>query len=159
MELYLLRHGHAGPGHPDADRTLTPEGVAALERVAARAGVAGVRLRQIYHSGYVRAAQTAEILAARLGAAGRVGAREGLAPDDTVAPVAGWLLDPVMLDDTEGLALVGHLPFLPRLTARLLGLSDGGAPVVFEPATLVKLVPRSDRAGYAIAWVLPPDLA
>ena len=159
MELYLLRHGHAAPGPLDAARALTSEGIAAADRVAARAGTAGVRLERVYHSGYQRAAQTAEILARHLGAADRVDWREGLAPDDPIAPVARWLLDPVVLDGAGGLALVGHLPFLARLASRLVGSGDGAPSILFEPATLAKLVPRRDRAGYAIAWVLAADLA
>src|SRR5687767_10823392 len=67
VELYLMRHGEAEAGASDAARRLTAEGAAAVERVAARAAAAGVRLDRVYHSGLVRAEQTALILARHLG--------------------------------------------------------------------------------------------
>ena len=159
MDLYLLRHGHAPPGHPDRDRPLSPEGAAAVERVAARTAAAGVRLAHVYHSGYRRAEQTAAILARHLNATNQLAPREGLAPNDPIVPIARWLLDPAVFDTQDGLALVGHLPFLDLLAARLVTGREDARVLVLEPATLVKLIPGSDRDGYTIAWVLTPDLA
>lgn len=157
MNLYLVRHGQARPGQPDAARTLTSEGEAEVARVAARLVALGVSLAQVYHSGYTRAEQTAGILARALGIADRVAAREGLAPNDPPEPVARWLLDPVVREGPGGLALVGHLPFLDHLAAQLLGV--GVSPLVFEPGAVAKLVPRAAGETYAVAWLLPPALA
>jgi phosphohistidine phosphatase len=118
-----------------------------------------VRLAHVYHSGYRRAEQTAALLARHLSATDRVAPRDGLAPNDPIAPVARWLLDPAVFDTHDGLALVGHLPFLELLAARLVAGREDARVLILEPATLVKLIPRSDRDGYSIAWVLTPDLA
>ncbi|HZR97403.1 MAG TPA: phosphohistidine phosphatase SixA [Chloroflexota bacterium] len=159
MELYLMRHGEAEPGHPDAARRLTAEGAAAVARVAARAAAAGVRLDRVYHSGLARAQETAALLAGPLGAAEGVTRRDGLAPNDPAAPVARWLLDPAVLDDPGGIALVSHLPFLDLLAARLVAGREDAAAVAFAPGLLVKLVPRRGRDGYCILWALAPALA
>jgi phosphohistidine phosphatase len=118
-----------------------------------------VRLARVYHSGYLRAQQTADMLARYLGIADRVEKRDGLAPNDAAAPIARWLLDPAVFDTQHGLALVGHLPFLELLAARLVAAREDARILVLEPATLVKLSPRPERDGYSIAWVLTPDLA
>lgn len=157
MNLYLVRHGQAAAGQPDAARVLTPEGEAEVARVAARLAALGVGLAQVYHSGYTRAEQTAGILARALGIADRVMVREGLAPNDPPGPIARWLLDPVVREGPGGLALVGHLPFLDHLAAQLLGV--GASPLVFEPGAVAKLVPRQSGEGYVVAWLLPPALA
>jgi phosphohistidine phosphatase len=159
VELYLMRHGEAEGGRPDAARRLTAEGAAAVGRVAARAAAGGVRLDRVYHSGLVRARQTAEILAAPLDAAERVAERAGLTPSDPVAPLARWLLDPAMLDDPGSMVLVSHLPLLDALAGRLVAGREGVPAVAFVAGLLVKLLPRPARDGYCILWALPPALA
>jgi phosphohistidine phosphatase len=159
VELYLMRHGQAESGGSDAARRLTPEGRAAVEAVAARAAALGLRVEHLYHSGLARAQQTAEILARHLNAADRVARRDGLAPDDPVEPVARWLLDQAGLRGRGGIVLVGHLPFLDRLASSLVASAVAAQAVAFEAGTLVKLVPKREREGFSIAWVLPPELA
>jgi phosphohistidine phosphatase len=159
VELYLMRHGEAAPGAPDAGRRLTPDGAAAVGRVAARAGVAGVRLDHVYHSGLVRAQQTAELLAGAVSTADRVGRREGLAPSDPVAPIARWLLDPAVLDGPQSIALVSHLPFLDLLAARLVAGRDDAQAIAFAPGLLVRLVPKRQQDGYCLVWALAPEIA
>jgi phosphohistidine phosphatase len=159
VELYLMRHGEAAPGHPDAERALTPDGIAAAERVAARAAALDPRIAHVYHSGFVRARQTAEILARALHAADRVEPRAGLTPEDPVEPVARWLLDQAGLRGVGGTMLVAHLPFLGRLAVRLVAGRESAQVLVFEAGALVKLVPSSEPESYAIVWVLTPELA
>ncbi len=153
-----MRHGEAEAGYPDAARRLTADGAEAVARVAARAAAAGVRLDHVYHSGLTRAEQSAALLGAPLGAA-EVAAREGLAPNDPVAPVVRWLLDPAVLDGAGGIALVSHLPFLDGLAARLLAGQEDAQIIAFAPALLVKLVPKHTRAGYRLVWALAPEVA
>lgn len=156
VELYLMRHGEAATAEQDARRPLTPAGRAAIERVAWRAATASFRPDAIYHSGILRARQTAEILARHLGASENVRAREGLEPDDAVPPVAEWLFRLTNQNDT--LALVGHLPFLDRLASTLL-VGDPQAQVLnFQPGTLVKLTPRLDAARFSVGWMLSPSV-
>jgi phosphohistidine phosphatase len=62
MELYLMQHGEARAKEEDPDRPLTDAGQATVERVAQRAAGLGLRVDAIYHSGILRARQTAEIV-------------------------------------------------------------------------------------------------
>jgi phosphohistidine phosphatase len=159
MELYLMRHGEAEQQAADAEPSLTDRGQAAVERVAARLAALGLRPATLQHSGLRRARQTAEIVAARLGAAGRVAVREGLRPEDPVAPLATWLLGAAETAGDDAILLVAHLPLLGRLAARLVVGDELAQVVQFSPATMVKLVPRGMPAGYSIAWVLAAELA
>ena len=153
-----MRHGQAELTHPDAERHLTREGAAAVERVAARAAVLAPQVDHVYHSGFARSRETAEILARHLNASDHVAARDGLAPDDPVDPVARWLLDQAGLRGKGATVLAGHLPFLARLASRLVAGDAMAQVVAFEPAVLAKLVPKREREGYSIAWVLSPEL-
>jgi phosphohistidine phosphatase len=118
--------------------------------------VAGMGLRpvEIRHSGKRRAAETAEIFAAALGLRA-VAAVSGMAPNDDVEPVAvalAALSQPVML--------VGHLPFLSRLTSLLLVADPERRLVQFHMAGTVCLAREAPVSGrtpaWSLAWALTP---
>lgn len=152
-----MQHGAAKTKEEDPERPLTDEGRATVGRVAARAAAAGVKADRIYHSGILRARQTAEILADRLGMPDRVEARPGLEPLDPVEPVARWLEE--LTGQFGAVALVGHLPFLDRLASLLVAGNEDAQVVAFRMGGLVKLVPKGNRPGYSVAWILAPELA
>ncbi len=157
LDVYLMQHGLAKTREEDPERPLTDEGRAAVERVAGRVAALGLKPDRIYHSGILRARQTAEILADRLGVSNRVEARPGLEPLDPAEPVARWLDE---LAATFGaVVLVGHLPFLDRLASLLVAGNEEAQVVAFRMGGLVRLIPKGNRPGYAVAWALPPELA
>lgn len=119
MRVFLVRHAEACSVLEDPERPLTPAGREAAGRLAQWCLDHGVAPQQIRHSGVLRAAQTAEILAARLAPEGGVRAVRGLAPDDDPVPVAEDLTH-----ETRVLMLVTHLPFVGELASLLLTGSD-----------------------------------
>jgi phosphohistidine phosphatase len=158
MPIYLMQHGEAKSKEEDPERPLTEAGRATVERVATRAASLGLRFDHLYHSGIPRARQTAEVLARRLDAEDRVANRAGLAPLDPVEPVARWLLEASRSGNDPAIALVGHLPFLDRLASRLVADDEAAQAIAFQMGGLVKLVAKGERAGFAVAWLLAPDL-
>jgi phosphohistidine phosphatase len=142
MELYVMQHGEASPEQDDPARPLTPAGRATVQKVASWARYSGALLDRCVHSGKLRAQQSgklraqqsAELLAAALGS-GQVEARDGLAPNDPVAAVADWLRE---LPDSA-VAVVGHLPFVDRLTSLLIVGDEAAGVVMFRMGGLVKL--------------------
>ncbi|MGB8022631.1 MAG: phosphohistidine phosphatase SixA [Candidatus Nanopelagicales bacterium] len=154
MDIFLMQHGEAVAAEVDPDRPLTDQGQASVGAVAQHAAACGVRIHRIFHSGKLRAEQSAAILAASLGsvAAER---RRGLAPNDAVEPTAAWLGG---LGESGAVAIVGHLPFLDRLASLLVSGDPGVHAVAFRNGGLVKLVP-SLGGGYSVAWVITPDVA
>lgn len=157
MDLYLMQHGAATSADEDPARPLTAAGRASVEEVAARARTAGVRADRCVHSGKVRAEQTARILADAVGAT--VQTRAGLNPSDPVTPIVDWLQAQARLAPDGAIAIVGHLPFLDRLTSRLVAGTEDAHVVQFVNAGLVKLRPNDHGPGYAVAWVLSPGTA
>jgi phosphohistidine phosphatase len=157
VRLYLVRHGQAAKLEGGAEAELTPAGREGAERVAdfvARQG--DVAPAEVRHSTKLRARQTAEILAGRLGAGDRVREVAGLAPNDPVGDLAAEALA-----SPEDLMLVGHLPFLDRLASLLLAGSDAAEAVEFPPAGVLCLT-RTDAATsdsrFRIRWMVRPDL-
>src|SRR5215207_2747464 len=149
MDVYLMQHGEATTENEDPVRPLTAAGRAAVARVTAHAQAAGVRIESCRHSGKLRAEQTAEILAAAVGS-GTVEQRDGLAPNDPVSSTAQWLFE---RSGEESVAVVGHLPFLDRLASSLVADDENAQVIDFQMGGLIKLVPKADGNGFAIAWV------
>lgn len=149
--IFLVQHGMAASESKDPRRGLTAAGTDDVERVAAWASRAGVAVRQIRHSGKLRAEQTATILARHLNPPDGVVGTDGLAPNDDVAPVAT-----VVVEEAPGLMLVGHLPFLERLAETLTAGDPQSGVVGFRNAGIVCL--EGDGDDWAVTWSITPDL-
>ena len=67
MALYPMQHGEATMETENLARPLTDTGRGLVERVAARANAADVRIDRCVHSGKLHAEQTAEVLVGALG--------------------------------------------------------------------------------------------
>ena len=154
MDLYLMQHGEATTDAENPERPLTDAGRVAVQRVAARARAADVRVSGCVHSGKLRAEQTAQLLMHEIGAEVDVEARPGLSPNDAVTPTAEWLR---ALTEDQALALVGHLPFLDRLASLLVAGDEEAQVVRFRMGGLVKLEPKINGDGFSVAWAVPPD--
>jgi len=152
MELYLVQHGEATSKEVDAARPLTERGRAEVARVGHIAAAAGVRSAAIYHSGKLRAQQTAEILAAELGAGEIPKMLEGLSPNDDPRSVAATL-------DALGSAamLVGHLPHMSRLCSQLVTGDPELQVVKFQMGGIVALA-KDDSGKWRVNWMLTPDV-
>ena len=121
-----MRHGvaedHASTGR-DEDRALTASGRAGVRDVAMLLAREGEMPRRILASPLVRAAQTAEIVAATAKAAGWDGAVEtvrDLSPGRPTRRVVDGLRDSGA-DVADGALIVGHEPDLSGLVQALLG--------------------------------------
>jgi phosphohistidine phosphatase len=150
VDFYLVRHGEAFPETQDPRRPLTPAGRANVERLARLAAARPIRASAIFHSGILRARQTAEILGTQLAPDIQVQQISGLMPGDDPAIAAAELETA-----QDSIILVGHLPHMNRLAALLTnGDSDRGV-VYFSPASMV-CCSRKDSQ-WTLAWMLTPD--
>lgn len=151
MRLFLMQHGLATSKDEDPDRPLTEEGRAEVERVSRAAAAAGVEIRAIHHSGKLRARQTAEILAGRLQPE-RLGERSDIGPTDDPGIAAAELAE-----RSDPIALVGHLPYMSRITSLLVAGDPETGIVAFRNAALVCLE-RGEEGEWRLRWILHPDL-
>jgi len=151
MKLYLMQHGEALREEEHPERPLTERGKEDVERVAAFLARAGIRIDLIRHSGKLRAAETANIVARQLRIPEVVAAVSGINPNDDVQPVAEELQR-----ETQAIMLVGHLPFLSRLASYLLAGEPGKALVQFQMGGVVCLAQQEGQWGFA--WMVVPEL-
>lgn len=147
MDFYLLRHGEAAAGALDPQRSLTRVGRQNVERVGNLAVARGVQVSVIFHSGILRARQTAEILAECLSPPHGVQALSGLLPQDDPVIARGELES-----SQTSVMLVGHLPHLSRLAGLLVHGNSEREAVNFAPATLACC--SNDGSLWKIAWLL-----
>ena len=152
MGLYLVQHGEAVPENIDPDRPLTDTGKAEVLRVAGFLK-GKIDVDVIWHSTKLRARETAIILAESLSPRHGLTQKDGLSPNDPV--------DIIKEDICDGrhnhLMIVGHLPFLGKLTSLLLAGSYSGSHVIFRPGG-VCYVEHTDKGNWAVAWCVVPEL-
>jgi phosphohistidine phosphatase len=152
MRVYLVQHGQAQPKEVDPDRNLTEQGRNDVERVSAFLKKQGLCASAIWHSGKVRAEQTANILASAVSTKQGVIKHDGLSPNDTIEPVKEELIR------IQGdLMIVGHLPFLSRLALALVTGNASAEMVAFQPGGVVCLEQAEDKI-WRMRWIVTPEL-
>lgn len=160
MNLFLLRHGIAAERsakkYPqDADRPLTPEGRDRLRRVARALHALELNFDLILSSPYLRARQTAEIVAEALGLSRRLQFSDRLAADGNGRELIQELAARRPLPANP--LLVGHEPYLSHLASLLLTGGDG-LELVLKKGGLCKLAldRLSPRPRATLEWLLTP---
>lgn len=152
MKLYLVQHGQAEPKQVDRERPLTATGRTEVLRVAEQLRSAGVTVSAVEHSGKTRAEQTAAILSRAL-AEGALARRDGIAPNDPVAPLVA-----AASELERDLMVVGHQPFMGRAAAALVVGRDEPPVVRFQPGSVACLA-RQDDGSWVLDWFVVPALA
>lgn len=152
MEIYLVQHGESKPESEDPERPLTDKGKAEVESVARYIAQRGAKVSQIFHSGRLRAKQTAELFARHLVPAQGVREQKGLAPLDDPHEAKQ------MVEQAEtSLMLVGHLPHLSKLASLLILGNPEKEVVRFRMGGVVCLGRRN--GDWSLNWALPSELA
>lgn len=130
MNLYIMRHGIAAAatdasGAEDNERPLTQKGIKRVRRAARGIARLKIPLDGILTSPVLRARQTAELVANRLGLEAQLEAISSLAPESTVEQL---LLSLTRFREREHLLLVGHEPLLSKTVGSLL-VGSAGPPI------------------------------
>ncbi len=148
MVIFLVQHGLCFDKATDPTRSLSPEGRLEITKIARQAADCGITVNVIYHSGKLRAQQTAELFAGPL-QAGRIESINGLNPSDDV----GAFVDNHPLPDRT--MLVGHLPFMERLASLLIAGRPEPNVVKFQNAGIVCLE-QNETHDWHVKWTIMP---
>jgi phosphohistidine phosphatase len=150
MRLYIARHGLALHRNIDPQHSLSDVGIDQLKKVAGHLQKKQIQPLHIYHSGILRARQSAEIF------------NEFLKPEYGMFEISGLLPDSsidIITMELRGrdhdIMLVSHLPFLNELCSDLVTGYPGFNLVNFYPGTVVALLRLDSR--WIIEWVLNPE--
>ena len=154
-QLYLLRHADAGDplawDGPDDHRPLSDKGQKQADRLGRFLGGLGFRPDAIISSPKVRAAETAEVVAAHLGVPlsvdRRLGDALGLDELERLLRDAG---------DPERAVIVGHDPDFTYLVGILCG--EEGIPMRKGALARIDVGRPLEPGGGTLRWLVPPDL-
>jgi len=151
MSLFLVQHGKNLPKDVDPEKGLSNEGKEEVKRIASLAGEHAIPVSAIKHSGKKRARETAELFMEALNPVEGVRQIEGLSPLDDVTK-----LD---VKAEQNVMLVGHLPFMEKLTSYLVTGSPDRPPVLkFQNGGIACLDRDEASNSWFIKWTLFPRI-
>lgn len=159
MELYLIRHAIAeeeAPSGDDSQRALTEKGAKKMRQIAKGLRTLGADFDFILSSPYVRAKETAEILADVFKMKKKIGFSDHLVP----------MADPNLLIaeinekySVDSLALVGHEPYLSTLVSMLVA-NGAAVDIAFKKGGVCRLAADDlhHSRSAALEWLLTPGV-
>lgn len=163
MDLLVIRHAiaedkeaFARTGRDDAQRPLTDDGRAKMERVAAGLGRLAPELARLATSPLLRARQTAEIVSAAYDEPPAIETTDVLSPDSEYDDFVRWLNG----RDIDGtIAVVGHEPHLGGLLTWLLtGREESHTPLRKGGAALLSFDDAPGPGRAQLIWLLTPGI-
>jgi phosphohistidine phosphatase len=160
MDLHLLRHGLAEDrttldSRADSERRLTDAGRVKMRRIARTMRAAKLTFDVILSSPYLRARETAEIVARELRSLKRLQLSETLEPGGNPKD---------LIDELNGqhgqatsVLLVGHEPYLSRLASMLIS-GNTTARITMKKGGLCKLAVSDLHLGTCgtLEWLMQP---
>jgi phosphohistidine phosphatase len=157
LRVYLIRHAEAvsrdDADFKDGERPLVDAGREAARELGRELLARGVRFDVTLTSPHVRAAQTADELAAVMGdAAGEVHVADELAPGRKARKLDRQLLK----YDAGAVALIGHQPDLGDYAARLIGAEKRSIKLAKCGAALVQCDEAPCKGCGELVWLLTP---
>jgi phosphohistidine phosphatase len=161
FQIFIMRHGIAArkgspPGSGDAKRPLTAKGKKRTEQIAAGLNRLGCEVDWIVTSPLVRAAQTAEIVAASLSKKVSVDVCAALRPGGSAEDLLSFM---AKNPDRKSVLLVGHEPDLGELAGRLIG-AGSKANLAFKKGgcCCIEFDRHPSRSTGHLLWWLTPRL-
>jgi len=147
-QIYFAQHGLAIDKSENPDRPLSTDGITQTQAVANHLKSSSIIVSRIFHSGKLRAQQTAEIFATTLSTPSPT-LLHGMAPMDNYEIIISNL-------NTEHALYVGHLPHLDKVVSFLVAKNKASQILKFKNSGIVCL--NSDNENYSIRWYLTPEL-
>ena len=152
MKLYLVQHAKAASKDMDPQRPLSDQGRRDIQKVAAFIKPLSLSVDYLWHSTKERAIQTGDILAEAVKINEAKIARDGLAPNDDVTQLKDELVS-----SQQDIMIVGHMPFVSKITSLLLTGSEFAGTVAFKQGGIVALS-SSEPNHWQIEWMVTPEL-
>lgn len=159
MLLYLIRHAEAMPDNAKQDLhhfrepgSLTNKGRDNAVKVGRLLQKKGISIDEAWYSVKLRAKQTADLLAKELKIKD-VYKKEGLSPNDPV----GLCREKIEREGVTSLAIISHLPFLPKLATLLIyGTEDNFEKITFNNCGMICLEETDNK--WQMVWALGADI-
>ena len=151
MTVFLAHHGEAVGPDVDPRRPLSEQGRERVVHLAAEAAARGAHPAVVWHSGKLRARQTAEAYWRACNALATFSATRDLQPDDPPE----WIRDRLRAE-TRDILIAGHYPHLPRLLTLMLSTTDGADVPSFPQHGMVAVQTDDEGKIWREIWRLIP---
>ncbi len=148
MRLYIVRHGDYLTVDKDPQKKLSQRGIDESKKIAQVLAKQKISPLAIWHSDKTRAQQTAQIISESIGVNNLI-ARKDLAPAEPVNKFPQEILK-----ENRDLMIVGHIPFIQKLTGLLLANSTNSDIIRFYKSSVACL--EYDKY-WKILWIANPD--
>lgn len=154
MKVYLIQHGESVEKEVNPERPLSEKGKQEVERLGQFLSELNIQVSDIFHSGKLRAKETAEIIADKLHFKKILQVRRGIDPLDPVGPI----FDEINLFENDTM-MVGHLPFMSQLVSKLVINDENKTIASYVPGSLVCLEKIKENNNlWSIIWMLRPEM-
>lgn len=145
--LYFAQHGLAVDKADNPERPLSETGIERSKIIATQLLDSATSISTIFHSGKLRALQTAEIFASVLNIQD-ISAIKHLSPNDNVQLLAQNLT-------IENALYVGHLPHLDKMVSYLVSGDENAGIIQFQNSAIACL--QKTNTLYQLQWYLSPE--
>ncbi len=137
MQIFIMRHGQAqGYASSDEQRALTAHGQIEVEKMAAYLRCQEITFDVIFQSPYVRALQTADIVATKLAQKDKLKTLTLITPEGDAKDVHDYI-DGLLAETTyDNILLVCHMPIVSYLVE---SLTAGAASPIFQTASIAQI--------------------
>ena len=152
MYLYLVQHAAARSKEEDPSRGLSEKGIEDIKKVATFTKGMKIEVHKIFHSGKMRALQTAQVMEDHIKMDTGIDETDGLAPMDEPEI---WFSR--LAEINENTMLVGHLPHLGKLSMLLICGNREKDIIDFEMGCIVCLK-RSVDGNWTVDWIIKPGM-
>jgi phosphohistidine phosphatase len=147
-KLYFVQHGLAASKTDNPERPLSEDGIKQTQNIAKQLLTSNMSISSIFHSGKLRAQQTADIIASILNIK-TVTATDYLSPNDDITLIKQHL-------NADNALYVGHLPHLEKLISCLVTGKESPVVIKLQNSAIVCL--EKNNSLYHILWYLTPQL-
>lgn len=151
--LYVLQHGDAVSKKENPDRPLSSKGLLDIQHLSKYLVEQDTGIRCIFHSGKLRAEETAQIIADSLEASIDPEKISGIGPNDNVVE---FVDDEKLIQSLHmgNVLIVSHMPFVSNLCSTLLTESIA-VKFDFTPGTLACLFYEYEE--WSMEFMIHPD--
>jgi len=151
MKLYLVRHGDYESKNDNPKKPLSEKGIRDIEKIADYSKrYMNIQIREIWHSGKLRARQTAKVMAKYIEPLHGRKQVKNLNPLDSPSHWGDYLKK-----EKDNLMLVGHLPYLAKLVALLVTGNEDNNIIRFQMGQMVCLTKKNRE--WKVHWVITPE--
>ena len=152
LKLYLVQHAEAEKKEEDQARPLSEKGWDDIDKISKFLKGKEIEVSKIFHSGKLRAKQTAE----KLGES--INSSEGIIETDGLSPLDDPRIWVEKLEWEENdIMIVGHLPHLSKLSDFLLTGETNYEVIRFKMGGVICM--EKDQEGkWSLQWMVTPDI-